>query len=155
MERRYVSFIAISLAAILAGQALQAWLYPPRPKAQKAAERVAAAADPVAKRELDGDATRAQDRPATPDAEPMLTATAPRVRRTLGSLDPADPARMLITLTSRGATVERIELSSEQFHDQDDRSGYLGHLAAATVPEGCRIGVVGPGTPAALRAEKS
>jgi S1-C subfamily serine protease len=56
---------------------------------------------------------------------------------------------MLVTLTSRGATVERIELSSEQFHDQDDRSGYLGHLAAATVPEGCRVGVVGPGTPAA------
>jgi YidC/Oxa1 family membrane protein insertase len=149
VERRYVSFIAISLAAILAGQALQTWLYPPRPKAEKAAELAAAAADPVAKPEPDGDATRAQDRPATPDAEPVITATAPRVRRTLGSLDPADPARMLITLTSRGATVERIELSSEQFHDQDDRSGYLGHLAAATVPEGCRIGVVGPGTPAA------
>jgi YidC/Oxa1 family membrane protein insertase len=97
----------------------------------------------------EGDVPQVKDRPAAADDEPVITTPAPRARRTLGSLDPADPARMLVTLTSRGATVERIELSSEQFHDQDDRSGYLGHLAAATVPEGCRVGVVGPGTPAA------
>jgi len=149
VERRYISFIAISLAAILAGQALQAWLYPPRPKAEKAAvEQVTAPPDSGGRQEPGRDAGLPSDRPAT-DAEPVIAATAPRVRRTLGSLDPADPARMLVTLSSRGATVERIELSSEQFHDQDDRSGYLGHLAAVTVPEGCRIGVVGPGTPAA------
>jgi YidC/Oxa1 family membrane protein insertase len=149
VERRYISFIAISLAAILAGQALQAWLYPPRPKAEKAAAQQAAAPKNAGGQQEPGrDAGLPNDRPAT-DAEPVIAATAPRVRRTLGSLDPADPARMLVTLSSRGATVERIELSSEQFHDQDDRSGYLGHLAAVTVPEGCRIGVVGPGTPAA------
>jgi YidC/Oxa1 family membrane protein insertase len=152
VERRYISFIAISLAAILAGQALQAWLYPPRPKAEKAAAQPAAApteagTDRVAGSEVPPRDDRARDQAA--DAEPVIAATAPRMRRTLGSLDPADPARMLVTLSSRGATVERIELSSEQFHDQDDRSGYLGHLAGVTVPEGCRIGVVGPGTPAA------
>ena len=38
MERRYVLFIAISLAVILAGQALQAWLYPP-PAAEVAAAK--------------------------------------------------------------------------------------------------------------------
>ncbi len=150
MERRYISFIAISLAAILAGQALQAWLYPPRPKADKAAvERAGGAAETAVRPQPEGDAPQVKDRPAAADAEPVITAPAPRVRRTLGSLDPADPARMLVTLTSRGAAVERIELSNEQFHDQDDRSGYLGHLAATTVPEGCRVGVVGPGTPAA------
>jgi YidC/Oxa1 family membrane protein insertase len=150
VERRYISFIAISLAAILAGQALQAWLYPPRPKADKAAvERAGGAAETAVRPQPEGDAPQVKDRPAAADAEPVITAPAPRVRRTLGSLDPADPARMLVTLTSRGAAVERIELSNEQFHDQDDRSGYLGHLAATTVPEGCRVGVVGPGTPAA------
>ena len=151
MERRYISFIAISLAAILAGQALQAWLYPPRPKAEKAvAEGAGVGAKEAAIRaQPEGDVPQVKDRPAAADDEPVITTPAPRARRTLGSLDPADPARMLVTLTSRGATVERIELSSEQFHDQDDRSGYLGHLAAATVPEGCRVGVVGPGTPAA------
>jgi YidC/Oxa1 family membrane protein insertase len=150
VERRYISFIAISLAAILAGQAIQAWLYPPRPKADKpAVERAEGAMEAAVRPQPEGDAPQVKDRPAAADAEPMITAPAPRARRTLGSLDPADPARMLVTLTSRGAAVERIELSNEQFHDQDDRSGYLGHLAATTVPEGCRVSVVGPGTPAA------
>ena len=36
-------------------------------------------------------------------------------------------------VTSRGAAIERIELADEKFHDQDDRSGYLGHLAAEAV----------------------
>ncbi|MFM8292143.1 MAG: PDZ domain-containing protein, partial [Planctomycetia bacterium] len=156
MERRTISFIAISLAAILAGQALQAWLYPPRPQDTRPAaeERVAEGDGPVARPE-DRAATAAGARPAATADAPAADAAvepavaAPRERRTLGSLDPADPARMLVTLTSRGAAVERIELASEQFHDQDDRTGYLGHLAAETVPEGCRIGVVGPGTPAA------
>jgi hypothetical protein len=61
---------------------------------------------------------------------------------------------MLVTLTSRGAAVERIELADERFHDQDDWSGYLGHLAPEAVAEGCRIGVVGQGTPAALAGLK-
>ena len=152
MDRRTISFIAISLAAILAGQALQAWLAPQRPQDKRpAVEQQAgeAAADgPAAER------TASAAGPAKPAARELavdsaVAAPVPRLHRTLGSLDPADPARMLVTLTSRGAAVERIELSSEQFHDQDDRSGYLGHLAATTVPEGCRIGVVGPGTPAA------
>ncbi|NBW97092.1 MAG: membrane protein insertase YidC [Planctomycetia bacterium] len=73
----------------------------------------------------------------------------PRERRTLGSLDADGPVRMLVTLTSRGAAVERIELAGRQFHDQDDWSGYLGHLALTEVPGGCRVGVVGAGTPAA------
>jgi YidC/Oxa1 family membrane protein insertase len=150
VERRYISFIAVSLAAILAGQALQAWLYPPRPEAGKpAAARGGEEAKPATAEAEPRPTDGAADAVATADPEPAASAPAPRVRWTLGSLDPADPARMLVTLTSRGAAVERIELSSEQFHDQDDRSGYLGHLAAATVPAGCRIGVVGPGTPAA------
>jgi hypothetical protein len=82
-------------------------------------------------------------------AEDEPAATAPRVRRTLGSLDTQSPAGMLVTLTSRGGAVERIELAGHSFHDQDDRSGYLGHLAVEPVPgEGCRIGIVGSGTPA-------
>ena len=149
MERRHIVFIATSLAIVLAGQAIQAWLLPPQPAApapqpaagdpepaETAAQRRATAPEPPASGPAD-------------DAEAGdSTTVAPRERRTLGSLDPADPARMLVTLTSRGAAVERIELADERFHDQDDRTGYLGHLAAVTAPEGCRLGVVGPGTPA-------
>jgi YidC/Oxa1 family membrane protein insertase len=154
VDRRTVTFIAISLAAILAGQAIQAWLYPPRPRDQQPAADRQAAEGAKARPADESVAPSGDSRPANPaiaaaETEPEAAAPAPRMRRTLGSLDPADPARMLVTLTSRGAAVERIELSSEQFHDQDDRSGYLGHLAATTVPEGCRVGVVGPGTPAA------
>ena len=74
---------------------------------------------------------------------------------TLGSLDPADPYRMLVTLTNRGAAVNRIELSEERYHDVQDRSGYLGQIivdhAALSfrAQKGCPVQVVGAGTPAA------
>jgi YidC/Oxa1 family membrane protein insertase len=150
VERRYVLFFAIALAIVITSQMLQAWLYP-QPLA--AAGKRGPAAVEVAK------ADRPAERPAAgepgeepsadqPDEDQPAEAAAPRRRFTLGSLDPADPARLLVTLTSRGGGIERIELSEERFHDQDDRSGYLGHLALEGVAEGCRIGVVGPGTPA-------
>ncbi|MGI9177033.1 MAG: YidC/Oxa1 family insertase periplasmic-domain containing protein, partial [Pirellulales bacterium] len=159
MDRRYIQFFAISLAIIVASQALQTWLFPRPPKPavdaavavgdaavpQADAAEKPAAADrrPAAAQTATGEDGRADD--AAIDAVPPA---APRVRRTLGSLDPA-AARMLVTLTSRGATVERIELADEKVHDQDDRSGYLGHLAVESVDQGCRVGVVGAGTPAA------
>jgi len=69
---------------------------------------------------------------------------------TLGSLDPGpgNPYRMLVTLTNRGAAVRRLELSRPKYRDLEDRSGYLGSLAAVEAGGGCRIRVVGRGTPA-------
>ncbi len=69
---------------------------------------------------------------------------------TIGSVDPTDGFKMLATITSRGAAVERIELSEASYRDLDDRSGYLGHLALG-IPEkgpGALVRVVGTGTPA-------
>ena len=148
VERRYVSFFAIALAIVITSQLIQAWLYPPseQPAAEAVPAEVAAQDPPKA------DAGRAAVASAEPEVaadEAAADEAAPRRRFTLGSLDPAEPARLLVTLTSRGAAVERIELADERFHDQDDRGGYLGHLAGEAVAEGCRIGVVGPGTPAA------
>lgn len=150
MERRYVVFFAIALTIVISSQMLQAWLFPaPPPAAVAGKEPAGPAAEPVAAEkqakaspEAEGATETAEDSPADD--------VAARTRFTLGSLDPSDPARMLVTLTSRGAAVERIELSDDRFHDQEDRSGYLGHLAAETDPEGCRATVVGPGTPAAV-----
>ena len=85
---------------------------------------------------------------------------------TLGSLDPASPFREMVTLTNLGAAVVRIELNSPRFDDLEDRSGYLGHPTLDEIlnennqlaPDetarrvkllGCRVDVVGPGTPAA------
>jgi YidC/Oxa1 family membrane protein insertase len=69
----------------------------------------------------------------------------------LGSADPADPYRMLVTLSNRGAALARIELSSSRYCDLEDRSGYLGHLVMDDdgSGKGCPVQVVGPGTPAA------
>ncbi|MFM8708245.1 MAG: hypothetical protein ACKOHK_09220 [Planctomycetia bacterium] len=44
MERRYAQFIAISLAIVLAGQLLQAWLFPKPPRDRQAPPNVEAAA---------------------------------------------------------------------------------------------------------------
>lgn len=155
MERRYAQFIAISLAIVLAGQLLQLWFFPkPVRDRQAAAVGEAAALNPGDNPGAEAVPPSARADDAERDAVPGSTAAetepaATRQRHTLGSLDPSGSAGMLVTLTSRGAAVERIELASESFHDQDDRSGYMGHLALDAVADGgCRIGVVGPGTPA-------
>ena len=85
------------------------------------------------------------------EAQPAAEPEAPEAWVTLGSADPADPYRMLVTLTSKGAAVARIELNSPKYCDIDDRSGYLGHLfmSSAAGADGCAVQVVGPGTPAA------
>ncbi|MFM7034387.1 MAG: YidC/Oxa1 family insertase periplasmic-domain containing protein, partial [Planctomycetia bacterium] len=150
MERRYALFIAFSLAIVLGGQLLQSYLFPKPPAVVTPAEDAVATLQPDA--EISGepaaaDPGRPSDAESLVDEQPVAT---PREYCTLGSLDPDGPVRMLVTLTSRGAAVERIELAGKRFHDQDDRSGYLGHLALTATPDGCRAGVVGPGTPAAV-----
>lgn len=150
MERRHLHFIIVSLAIMLAGQALQSWLFPPRPTPQPEDTAPQVAAAEGGERSPTPAGGTAEPARAADVVDGPAAAAAPRARRTLGSLDPGDAARMLVTLSSRGAAVERIELADPRFHDQDDRSGYLGHLAPTVVPEGCRIGVVGPGTPADL-----
>jgi len=155
VERRYILFFAIALAIVISSQMLQMWLFPPPPPAavEELAEQAAAPAAELAVGRPAPKAAEPAASDATADAaaEPADAAdAAERVRFTLGSLDSADPARMLVTLTSKGAAIERIELSDERFHDQEDRSGYLGHLGTQAVAEGCRITVVGPGTPADL-----
>ena len=165
MERRYAVFIALSLAAVLGSQVMRSILFP------QAEEK-----PPVVEPFVDGDATGQQssvkpkeereltteepnrstgEQPTsgsgsdvTPDSDPSVSQTVPRRHLSLGSLNPDAPVGMLVTLSSRGATVERIELAGEQFHDQDDRGAYIGHFAADVVAEGCRLNVVGDGTPA-------
>jgi len=66
----------------------------------------------------------------------------------LGSLDPRSDSRALVTVTSRGASIERMELNNPRYRDIEDLRGYLGHLAGNEVPEGYAVGFVGRGTPA-------
>ena len=109
-------------------------------KEQSKASQKPAAEKPAAKAEKAAPAIQAAPEPAAP--EQWVT---------LGSADDADPYRMLVTLTNKGAAVARIELSSPRYCDIDDRSGYLGHLVMDSTlhGDGCPVQVVGPGTPAA------
>lgn len=75
----------------------------------------------------------------------------------LGSANPDSPYRMLVTLSNRGAAVVSVELNSPKYQDLTDvegmfydRSGYLGRvwLQENQDEKGCRVEVVGPGTPA-------
>lgn len=74
---------------------------------------------------------------------------------TLGSADPESPYRMLVTLTTRGAAVARVEMNEARLGSMSDRpnfkGGYLGSLSLETDPDavgGCLVEVVGEGTPA-------
>jgi YidC/Oxa1 family membrane protein insertase len=151
VERRYLQFALISFAILFGSQALQAVLFPRKPPVKPVDGAAALPSDAAldaqdVRRAAEAASTDARALPDT--ATPTAGPAAARARRTLGSLDPDAPAQMLVTLTSRGAAVERIELAGRRFHDQDDWSGYLGHLAVAEAEGGCRVGVVGAGTPA-------
>lgn len=163
-ERRLILFIVLS-AIILVGQSmLLRWMEDPPPAAPPDAAGEQAAADidtaapagdvppqspeekladnqPADGKRGEGDAAQAAGEAAENRVESQWM--------TLGSLDPASPYRMLVTLTNFGAAVERIELNSPRTRDIDDLSGYLGHLALDNAdPGGARVHVVGLGTPA-------
>lgn len=88
----------------------------------------------------------AEDKPA---AEVVAEPAPAAAKFALGSIDPDGPYRMLVTLSNEGAAVERVELSSLNFRDQHDRSGYLGQLdLTAPTADGVTVGVVPPGSPA-------
>ena len=86
------------------------------------------------------------------------SASAPAQRWvTLGSYEPEDGSPLLVTFNSRGAAVERVELTERtasgklRYLNLEDFGGYLGNLALTSEPTGgCRVHVVGPRTPAAM-----
>ncbi len=100
--------------------------------------------------------------PALVKGEPTAAVAPPRVEVpkkwvTLGSMAPDSPYRLMVTLKNTGAAVERIEMVQRtgkgqfRFLDLEQDSGYLGYLALEDTADGkgCRVNVVGPGTPAA------
>ncbi len=144
-----------------------------KPAAEPAVEAAKdGAGGPAAKSKQPQADTAAQESgPAKPDAaakkpQPAISAppvVVPAQWFTLGSMAPDSPYRLLVTLQNRGAGVERIELVQRtatgrfRFQDLEQASGYLGHLALSDEPEGkgCRVNVVGPGTPAAAAKAQS
>lgn len=176
MERRLLTFIVASTAFFFVYISLRMMFVPPEklapanqavaeldPNAEDAAA-VDSEADPadtpaVAPQDSgdagDSAAEASDDLPARPTRGEWVT---------LGSMDPAANYFMLVTLNSRGAGIERIELTERtkptkrypegklKYRRVDTYSGYLGYFAGepTTTIDGVRVNVVGPGTPAAM-----
>lgn len=128
---------------------------PPKPNEVEPSPEEAPAAPPDTPPDTPPD--EAAEIVATPAVE------VPQQWVTLGSMAPDRPYRLLVTLQNRGAAVERIELVQRtaggqlRFLDLEQDSGYLGYLALSDREggRGCRVNVVGPGTPAALAASQT
>jgi YidC/Oxa1 family membrane protein insertase len=169
MERRFVLFLLLAFAILLGHAVLMRRLNPqqaqPPEKAPQAARPPAGHGGAKGGPEKKAPA----ERKAPPEPEPAkgpkqppkppAQKPSPSVARqwgTLGSADPDDPYRMLVTWDNKGAAVDRVELNSPRYHDLEDRNGYLGHLMMDRNAidkddrgKGYPVQVVGPGTPAA------
>ncbi|GAB6165828.1 YidC/Oxa1 family insertase periplasmic-domain containing protein [Thermostilla marina] len=163
---RYFTFLGIMMALMLIYPYILAQFFPPKEQPQTVATETETTEpgdqpDAVAGDSTDASSGETGEPPEvsdSPDAaesgesqpSPELP-PAPEAIITLGSLETNGPYRMLVTLTSRGAAVERVEFSSRKYLDLEDRSGYLGELGDDddVRSNGFRVRVVGPGTPAA------
>lgn len=162
MEKRFVLFVVLSMMLLTGHMMLRVWLVPP-PEVENIAPDVAQEREgqPVEQPENAELAAEDVEPPTTADSQSELSAAPepvedvqliPQQWVTLGSYD---SSTMLVTFNSRGAAIERIELTERtesgelKYLNLDDQSGYLGHLALTLARDGCRVNTVGAGTPAA------
>ncbi len=174
MDKRLALFFALTIAILIGNVYFQRWLRGNAPPAAAQGENAPQDGQPnkEADRAKADPAKEKANAKAAPDrAEAAAEAADPNDRKrdqqppapalpqrflTLGSLNPASPYQMAVTVTTKGAAVERVELNDPRFLQLEDRSGYLGHLAPMAVPGGVRARVVAPGSPASeagLQAE--
>ncbi len=173
MERRLLTFIVASSAFIILYVTLKITFGIPEPKQLPENVAGADAAADVAMGDLadaagvqPADANTATDSEVDPEqnaasdtAGEQKVVMRPTAARwsTLGSMAEQSGHLMLVTLTTRGGGVERIELTerrndgSLKYRRVDVRHGYLGYFAgqSALKVDGVTVNVVGPGTPAA------
>ena len=168
MEKRFVLFIVLTMIVLSGHVFIQSRFAPPPPPADENAEGIAddladssgdaAAADQA-------DAQQAAESPPVVPTPPDATAQTPPLATDLdarpewysiGSYDGTE-GPLLVTFSSEGAGLVRVELVERlangklRYRNLEETSGYPGHLQLTeTDGAGCRINVVGRGTPAAL-----
>jgi len=152
-QRRFISFLLLSVAALMLFSILFPPPQPPEQPPQQAEKKQADAAPPPEDALAKADLPLVEAKPAPAEARPALPAEWEEFKAetrlvTIGSLDYDSGYRLLATLTSTGAAVRRVEMASPRYRDQHDRSGYLGELELKEVPGGLQVQVVGSGTPA-------
>lgn len=162
MERRLLTFF-VAWTALFILFTLFRGAFAPDPPPE------APAANPPAGQiaENDGEAAKAPVDSGTADSDSTDAVIPDRPEQaewvTLGSMDAQSGYQLLVTLNSRGAGVERIEVTARNetgdlaYRRVDIRHGYLGYLGTRPGSDsgdsnanGARAGVVGPGTPADL-----
>ncbi|MCR9293840.1 MAG: PDZ domain-containing protein, partial [bacterium] len=147
MDRRFLTWLMLTTALCLLYLSMRPQVpqNPPEPPAS-------ATMDPLASSESDISDTK----DAEPGTSQVSESTKPEFasrRTTLGSMNPELKYNLLVTLSSRGASLERVELVEQKspgkfrYRALETDSGYLGHLALD--PE-LRITTVPDGSPAAL-----
>lgn len=151
-QRRVILFFVLSFLVVMIHFTLSP---PPREPDKKVPAENADKQE--ARQQLDAEVPNAEAPVAAIDdvipeagqaAEPV--AEVPLQYVSLGSVDQDSPYRLLVTLSNRGAGVERVELANKRYRDLHDRGGYLGHLELTTdLAGGLLVQVVGSGTPAA------
>lgn len=161
MDKRFISFFVLSALVLVGSQVLIQRFFPQPPRAaQKPADKKPDAIKPDEKKP--DDKAGGEKQPAAPGDKPAAALPAEKPQPPqwpqLGSLNPADPYRMLITFNNLGAAVERVELNNPRYLEVDNIhpvGGYLGNLALTNDEKngkqtnlGCHVNVVGKGTPA-------
>ncbi|EMI56213.1 Membrane insertion protein, OxaA/YidC [Rhodopirellula sallentina SM41] len=163
VDRRFTSFLLASTAFFLIYMSLRTMFVPPQPVVPPPEADVAAGSvEPSDVAKSTPEATENPDSTAEGTDEPVVRPEEPQWV-TLGSMDPTSGHVLLVTLNSRGAGIERIEVTKRKengrlkYRRVDVRSGYLGYLAAdpTATSTGVVVNVVGPGTPAANAIAKS
>ena len=150
MDKRFTTFLLVAFVVLMVNMQLMRWWQQKDapPAAQQAAKQIDKAADKAGagaadkqpelaaagEAKPDGDEPadeKAADEKAAEPKKPAVLAPPPALpeqRLTLGSADPQSGYRQLVTFVTTGAAVQRVELNSPQYLDQEDRSGYLGQL---------------------------
>ncbi|WP_153555586.1 YidC/Oxa1 family insertase periplasmic-domain containing protein [Roseimaritima sediminicola] len=158
MERRLLSWVIASTAFLFIYIALNGMFGPPRN------QNLPGNGDADVVADADADALPDADL-AVPDADPDAEDAIeepPRPEKasyqTLGSFDPNSGFLMLVYLNSRGAGIERVELTERKengrlkYRRVDVLGGYAGYMGLTNLDDrdGARVNVIGPGTPVAL-----
>jgi YidC/Oxa1 family membrane protein insertase len=148
-QRRVIAFLLLSFAIVMFFRVLFPGPNLP-PQQPPAGAQAGEDKDGAEGKDRDKAAVEAAAQPQAADRFPQLAdVEAPAKYLTLGSLDPESGYRMLVTLSTAGASVRRAEMSSPRYTDQHDRAGYMGELELAQAESGGRVQAVGAGTPAA------
>lgn len=165
-NKRFMTFLILSVVILLLQMQLMQWLAPPakKPVAErdKAAENRDQRDGKVGRNksrkknngngpndvELEADDVVAREPLAADQANAQ--ANVPEQRVVLGSQDQASPYRMRVVLTNRGAAVEMVELNSQVFRARTP-PGFLGYVGffSKLDPRGPKVSLVLPNTPGA------